>query len=186
MCDLFLSNWHWASTSFTRRALFIVVISLLQRVREFCWLEIDLYPGNIMFSTTGLTESEITSQLRVAMFCPVRWRGGVHVDDSAPEFLITPQMPSSKLRDKVLLAPKVMIGDLGQGRCFHFQYCLFVFLYWRIIPATWKEKYDKPIATPIPFRAPELINKSPWDASVDIWALGCLVSRNLHQTYSLI
>ena len=76
-----------------------------------------------MFSTTGLTESEITSQLRVAMFCPVRWCRGVQVDDSAPEFLITPQMPSSKLCDKVLLAPKVMIGDLGQGRCFHFQYC---------------------------------------------------------------
>lgn len=186
MCDLFLSNWHWASTSFTRRALLIVVISLLQRVRKFCWLEIDLYPGNITFSTSGLTESEITSQLRVAIFCPVRWDRGVQVDDSAPEFLITPQMLSSKLRDKVLLAPKVMIGDLGQGRCFHFQYCLFVFLYWCIIPAAWKEKYDKPIATPIPFRAPELINKSPWDASVDIWALGCLVSRNLHQTYSLI
>ena len=41
-----------------------------------------------MFSTTGLTESEITSQLRVAMFCPVRWRGGVHVDDSQYAIII--------------------------------------------------------------------------------------------------
>ena len=35
-----------------------------------------------------------------------------------------------------------------------------------------KGKYDKPMQTPLPARAPEVINKSPLDASIDIWALG--------------
>ena len=39
-----------------------------------------------------------------------------------------------------------------------------------------KGKYDKPMQTPLPARAPEVINKSPLDASIDIWALGCVVS----------
>ena len=82
-----------------------------------------------MFSVAGATESEITSQLDTAFSCPVVWQKGVQIDDSAPEVLITPQMPCSKLRDKALLAPKLMIGDLGHGRCFHFHYYKIFFLY---------------------------------------------------------
>lgn len=73
-----------------------------------------------MFSVAGVVESEITSQLKSPDFCPVRWRKGVQIDDSAPEFLLTPQMPSSELREKAHIAPKVMIGDLGEGMFFFF------------------------------------------------------------------
>lgn len=129
-----------------------------------------------MFSVDGVTQSEITSKLNTTHFCPVIWRKGVQVDDSAPKALITPQMPCSELHNQILLDPKVMIGDLGHGKCFHFHHYKIFFLYWHTISATWKGTYEKPILTPLPSRAPELINKSRWDASVDIWALGCVVS----------
>lgn len=129
-----------------------------------------------MLSVAGTTQSQITSKLETAETCPVVWCNGVQVDDSAPEALITPQMPCSGLRDQVFLEPKVMIGDLGQGRCFHFHHYKIFFLYWHTISANWKGKHDKPILTPLPSRAPELIDKIPWDASIDIWALACVVS----------
>ena len=71
----------------------------------------------------------MTSKLDTAEFCPVIWRNGVQVNDSAPEVLITPRMPCRELRDQISLAPKVMIGDLGHGRCFHFHYYKIFFLY---------------------------------------------------------
>jgi len=40
----------------------------------------------------------------------------------------------------------------------------------------WNVQRDEWPVTPTALRAPELIARDLWDSSIDVWALGCLVT----------
>ncbi|BCS14328.1 serine protein kinase [Aspergillus luchuensis] len=93
--------------------------------------------------------------LEPPQFSPVRWLEGVTKDGSAPEYLMPSQRRYNQLKEVQHFSLVVKIGDLG-GAQFRTQ-C-----------------NERPV-TPLSLRAPETINGSPWDWTIDIWALGCLI-----------
>ncbi|KAL2397852.1 hypothetical protein ABEF93_005655 [Exophiala dermatitidis] len=114
----------------------------------------DLQPANILFSVAEPSDFEI--QLQNPEFCPVKWLEGTVPDESAPKYLL----PSQRFRgalDKMKISSLVVkIGDLGGA-----------------ISQNVRVR-EQPI-TPRGLRAPELIRGDIWDASIDIWSLGCLI-----------
>ncbi|OJD14707.1 CMGC/SRPK protein kinase [Emergomyces pasteurianus Ep9510] len=113
----------------------------------------DLQPANIMLSVVGAVHGE--EFLQPPEFSPVRWLEGVKRDDSAPEYLMATQRRQGELNDEDFTTILVMIGDLGG--------------------AVWSGQCDQQPVTPRALRAPELIHRNAWDASIDIWALVCLI-----------
>lgn len=130
---------------------------------------IDLQPANILFSVDNVSPSDV---LLPAEFCPVKWLPGVEVDDSAPQYLLSSQRPRGMLDDADASTLQVKIGDMGGGKCPTFGDTRILLT---TIIAIWSGRHDFPPVTPIALRAPELLQKSPWDGEIDIWALGCLV-----------
>ncbi|BCS12688.1 hypothetical protein ALUC_50734A [Aspergillus luchuensis] len=115
-----------------------------------------LQPANILFSMAGGTDME--ALLQPPEFSPVKWLGGVTVDDSAPEYLVPSQKRRGQLSDAHFPTLEVRIGDFGGAQ--YVQYC-----------------DEKPV-TPLGLRAPELFRKTrdtSIDTTLDIWALGCLI-----------
>ncbi|KAK9375630.1 kinase-like domain-containing protein [Lipomyces chichibuensis] len=88
-------------------------------------------------------------------FCPVNWLQGFDVNDSAPKYRITSQRPRGMLNVADSSTFLVKIGDMGG--------------------AIWTGQRDQQPVTPTGLRAPELIYGGSWDASIDIWTLGCLL-----------
>ncbi|RDK45516.1 serine protein kinase [Aspergillus phoenicis ATCC 13157] len=114
----------------------------------------DLQPGNIMVSVTdAIGNSE--DLLEPPQLSPVRWLEGVTKDGSAPEYLMPSQRRYNQLKNVHHSRLVVKIGDLGGA---HFR--------------RWCD--ERPL-TPLSLRAPEIIHGSPWDWTIDIWALGCLI-----------
>ncbi|KAI2852127.1 hypothetical protein CBS147321_2583 [Aspergillus niger] len=114
----------------------------------------DLQPGNIMVSVTdAMGNSE--DLLEPPQLSPVRWLEGVTKDGSAPEYLMPSQRRYNQLKNVHHSRLVVKIGDLGGA---HFR--------------RWCD--ERPL-TPLSLRAPEIIHGSPWDWTIDIWALGCLI-----------
>ncbi|KAJ8098869.1 kinase-like domain-containing protein [Lipomyces tetrasporus] len=113
----------------------------------------DLQPANILFSVNGTELSDIS--LNPPEYSPVNWLQGVDVDDSAPKYLITSQRRRGMLDNADSSTLLVKIGDMGG--------------------AIWNGQSDQRPVTPTGLRAPELIHGDPWDASIDIWILGCLI-----------
>ncbi|KAI9926334.1 hypothetical protein MW887_004098 [Aspergillus wentii] len=120
----------------------------------------DLQPANIMVS---LDETIYTEQLlEPPEFRPVRWLEGMERDDSAPEYLVTSQRPRGQLDDADFATLMIKIGDLGGG------------IRVKNALSTASRCNEWPV-TPTAIAAPELVNRGIWDASIDIWALGCLI-----------
>ncbi|GLB20416.1 hypothetical protein AtubIFM61612_010349 [Aspergillus tubingensis] len=93
--------------------------------------------------------------LEPPQFSPVRWLEGVTKDDSAPQYLMPSQRRHNQLKNVQHSNLVVKIGDLG-GAQFR------------------RQCNERPV-TPLSLRAPEIIHGSPWDWTIDIWALGCLI-----------
>ncbi|KAK9357847.1 kinase-like domain-containing protein [Lipomyces starkeyi] len=113
----------------------------------------DLQPANIMFSVVGTTTGDIS--LQPPGYSPVKWLQGVEADDSAPRYLMPSQRPRGMLDDADFSTLLAKIGDMGGAIC--------------------SGQYDQRPVTPAGLRAPELIHGETWDASIDIWTLGCLI-----------
>lgn len=87
------------------------------------WLiQVDLHPGHILFSVVGDTCNEFP--LQPGESCPVKWLDREHIDDSAPEYLITSQKNDGALDKENYSMLSVRICDLGGGKGFHFHHGL--------------------------------------------------------------
>lgn len=71
-------------------------------------------PGNILFLVAGDTRRDVP--LQSGEWCPVKWLGGVQVDDSALGYLITSQMEGRALNDADYSTLTVKIADLCGGK----------------------------------------------------------------------
>ncbi|EGE83166.2 CMGC/SRPK protein kinase [Blastomyces dermatitidis ATCC 18188] len=156
------------------RAISKQVLLGLDFLHQLGIIHCDLQPANVMFSIVGAAHGE--AFLQPPEFSPVRWLEGVKVDDSAPEYLMATQRRRGELDDADFTTILVKIGDLGGGM----MHPLFIsdpklvqdschYL------ALWSRQRDQRPVTPTALRAPELIHRNTWDASIDIWALGCLI-----------
>ncbi|KAJ9243799.1 hypothetical protein DTO280E4_3020 [Paecilomyces variotii] len=113
----------------------------------------DLQPANIMFTPAGVMPNEMF--LQPPEFSPVKWLEGTKADNSAPNYLVSSQRRRGQLDNIDISTISVKIGDLGG--------------------ATWDQQCDQWPVIPTALRSPELIHRNPWDANVDIWALGCVI-----------
>ncbi|KAK2824781.1 hypothetical protein FQN49_007481 [Arthroderma sp. PD_2] len=111
----------------------------------------DLQPANILFSVPSATLPLIKPK-----FYPVKWRDGVVADTSAPKYLMSSQKARGTLNGMDISRIVAKIGDLDGATLNHML------------------NIEQPI-TPWPLRAPEVVLKEKWDASIDIWTLGCLI-----------
>lgn len=131
----------------------------------------DLQPANILFSVAGSQSSQ--ALLQPPEFSPVQWLQGTTADDSAPEYLIASQRRRGQLDDAELDSLNVVIGDLGGGKISPSSIKRHETLSHNL--AVWRDRCDHCPVTPKALRAPELIRAEAWDASIDIWALACVV-----------
>ncbi|PWY87446.1 serine protein kinase [Aspergillus heteromorphus CBS 117.55] len=113
----------------------------------------DLQPASILFTVAGLTQNELL--LQPPELSTVKWLEGVEADSSAPEYLVASQIRRGELDDADASTLLVRIGDLGGA-------------------ISSRNRDTVPVA-PSALRAPELIHGEPWDKTIDIWALGCLI-----------
>lgn len=74
----------------------------------------DLQSVNILFSTAGIDQYD--ELLNPPVLIPVKWLEGVMQDDSAPEYLVTPQRHQARLDNIETSEILVNIGDLGGGK----------------------------------------------------------------------
>lgn len=125
-----------------------------------------------MISIPGTVQSEIS--LQPPEFTPVKWLEGAIIDNSAPEYLIPSQRRRGQLDGVDHSKLFVKIGDLGGGMM-HLLLPSKPSRRTYIILATSSRQCEQLPGTPTALRAPELIHRNPWNAGIDIWALGCLV-----------
>lgn len=121
MYKLSPSKSYWDLTSFTLLVSSIAVRWLLKGLWFQLLIQIDLHPGNILFSIVEDTCNEFP--LQPGESCPVKWLDREHVHDSAPEYLITSQKNEGALDKANSLMPTVRICDLGGGKSFHHGLC---------------------------------------------------------------
>lgn len=80
--------------------------------------------------------------------------------------------------DRSLSNLTVKLTDFGSGKCSN---CLLSIASSFQLSARYIDKNDDTaLVYPVKLRAPEVTLSHPWSTPVDIWALGCLVSRNLY------
>lgn len=126
-----------------------------------------------MFTAAGVMQNEVF--LQPPEFSPVKWLEGTKADNSAPNYLVSSQRRRGQLDNIDISTISVKIGDLGGGKKSiilpksKMKKCLY-------ISAMWDQQCDQWPVIPTALRPPELIHRNPWDAKIDIWALGCVVS----------
>jgi serine/threonine protein kinase len=135
------------------------ICSIFSIKLTYRWL-IDLHPRNIVFATTQMSQKN-DDDLLIEMNKPET--GNVHAE---PGHSLTPHLPRYLVSATSLPIPlmeldtfHVKLVDLGQA-----------FLHGQM----------REIRCPLVFRAPEVILSDLWGPEVDIWSLGCTVSRNGH------
>ncbi|KAJ9196824.1 hypothetical protein DTO166G4_662 [Paecilomyces variotii] len=106
-----------------------------------------------MFTAAGVMQNEVF--LQPPEFSPVKWLEGTKADNSAPNYLVSSQRRRGQLDNIDISTISVKIGDLGG--------------------AMWDQQCDQLPVIPTALRPPELIHRNPWDAKIDIWALGCVI-----------
>ncbi|RMD43723.1 hypothetical protein DV735_g1464, partial [Chaetothyriales sp. CBS 134920] len=89
-------------------------------------------------------------------FCAVQWREGQVPDESAPRYLMPSQRVRGALDEMDPTSLIVKLGDFGGGKLF----------------SSWGSQ--RPV-TAKALRPPEVIRGDKWDASIDVWSLGCVV-----------
>lgn len=130
-----------------------------------------------MFTVVGDMYYDVS--LKPPEYSPGAWLEGVEIDDTAPRYLLTSQRLRGALGDVDFSILRVKIGDMGRGnvafRLYHHSrlYCRQVLTLYK---AMWNVKCDKWLVTLTALRVPELIHRDLWDSSIDVWALGCLVT----------
>ncbi|KAI5789255.1 serine/threonine-protein kinase SRPK3 [Pyronema domesticum] len=124
----------------------------------------DVQPGNLLFAVNvdlGSAEEEKLkqdfSQKQVISEPPKRLDG--KVDKWAPRYLAVAQSLTSYVDTSSAFTVK--ISDMGT--------------------AFWRDEPKKPV-TPVGLRAPELIFGDPFDQSIDVWSIGCLLFEFLTGT----
>ncbi|KAJ5086551.1 serine protein kinase [Penicillium alfredii] len=129
-----------------------IVLEVIIRFTSMTFFTTDLQPANILFSDDCDLSSDILMEPELS---PVNWLPKIQIDNSAPQYLVVSQRPRGMLDNAVFSALTVKIGDLGG--------------------AMWSGQYDSLPVTPTALRAPELLEKCPWNEKIDIWTLGCLI-----------
>ncbi|EGC49112.1 conserved hypothetical protein [Histoplasma capsulatum var. duboisii H88] len=119
-------------------------------------MTVHLQPDNILFSAAGVLQNELL--LPPPEFSSVRCLEGMSRDNSTPEYLIRLQRFRGFLDDADFCTLLVRIGDLGG--------------------VVWNQQFDKRPVAPRALWAPELKDRNAWDASIDIWTLGCLINEH--------